>query len=464
MKSGNFFSRPTRPMFGRRVQQREEEDKARSSTTNLTNFWDWRTTGKKASSSTTTLATRPAPPAPRYGQQQQQQQQPRSLVPAANAPPSFSAASRAIIPSTIPPSSSSSASASGHEEIDDGFWRFVERAIFTRFEERGRAPLVELVEAIHHDPFLQKRYGPAHINALLAPLENSSTGTTNKPPPYVRLTHDPDLKEVEIVWVTMAEFRRQCESHAAPSSSSSSSSSLPPPRIEGRALSPKRRRANSDHQGGQALLLPPSSPSVQASVDMQKDSYLALLSTFSKEYRAQEAAAEAESAALGARAQGVLDGFGTRDDSLRAAMEEIEAQLEGRTLERKKTGAKDRRDRAAELEARMKKDMAEEVVKARLAPLPEEEQEEVRLILRNGRDADIVVNGFNVDILRQHLRTCRPGTWLNDEVINFFMQLLKERDNALVAADPTRLPCWFFNSFFISKLLHDDHEVGRWVE
>jgi sentrin-specific protease 1 len=60
---------------------------------------------------------------------------------------------------------------------------------------------------------------------------------------------------------------------------------------------------------------------------------------------------------------------------------------------------------------------------------------------------------------------------LNDEVINFFMNLLKERDDALVAAavakGEERRKNWFFNSFFISKLLDDDKgykyaNVKRW--
>lgn len=50
------------------------------------------------------------------------------------------------------------------------------------------------------------------------------------------------------------------------------------------------------------------------------------------------------------------------------------------------------------------------------APLTEEEREEVRLLLYQGRDLDVISSAFNVDMLRQHLRTLEPGTWLNDEV------------------------------------------------
>ncbi len=50
------------------------------------------------------------------------------------------------------------------------------------------------------------------------------------------------------------------------------------------------------------------------------------------------------------------------------------------------------------------------------APLTEAEQEEALRILRQGGDMDTVVSAFNVQMLRQHLRTLRPRTWLNDEV------------------------------------------------
>jgi len=103
----------------------------------------------------------------------------------------------------------------------------------------------------------------------------------------------------------------------------------------------------------------------------------------------------------------------------------------------------------------------EQKVRERTAPLTDEEQEEIHRLLRQGRDTDVVVSGFKVDMRRQDIRTCGPSTWLNDEVINFFMKLLKQRDDAFVAAavargEERRKNC-FFNSFFISKLL-DDHK------
>ena len=51
-----------------------------------------------------------------------------------------------------------------------------------------------------------------------------------------------------------------------------------------------------------------------------------------------------------------------------------------------------------------------------IAPLSETDREEAQGILKYGADEDVVVSAFNVNMLRQHVRTLRPGTWLNDEV------------------------------------------------
>jgi sentrin-specific protease 1 len=57
--------------------------------------------------------------------------------------------------------------------------------------------------------------------------------------------------------------------------------------------------------------------------------------------------------------------------------------------------------------------------------------------------------------------------WLFDETINAYMWLLQERDRALCAADPARLPTYFFSSFFFEKLFENSGEynygsVKRW--
>lgn len=69
-----------------------------------------------------------------------------------------------------------------------------------------------------------------------------------------------------------------------------------------------------------------------------------------------------------------------------------------------------------------------------------------------GDDKDVVVNKFNVELIREKLLCLKPGTWLNDEIINFTMSMLQERDDILCKSNSERLGCHFFNSFFIDRL------------
>ena len=65
---------------------------------------------------------------------------------------------------------------------------------------------------------------------------------------------------------------------------------------------------------------------------------------------------------------------------------------------------------------------------------------------------ETVVEGFSVKINRQHLGTLSGLNWLNDEVINFYRELLQERELKAVQEEGRERRVWFTNTFFISKL------------
>ncbi|KAF2310957.1 hypothetical protein GH714_018779 [Hevea brasiliensis] len=71
----------------------------------------------------------------------------------------------------------------------------------------------------------------------------------------------------------------------------------------------------------------------------------------------------------------------------------------------------------------------------------------------------------NIDITGEILLCLRPGAWLNDEVINVYLELLKEREKR----EPHKfLTCHFFNTFFYKKLtsaenIYDYRAVRRWT-
>ncbi|KDO25887.1 hypothetical protein SPRG_08829 [Saprolegnia parasitica CBS 223.65] len=79
--------------------------------------------------------------------------------------------------------------------------------------------------------------------------------------------------------------------------------------------------------------------------------------------------------------------------------------------------------------------------------LSEEDEETVEIALSSGPSNEVLCQKFNVDITRALIQCLRPGQWLNDEIINFYFQMLAERDVSVSAALGIR-GSHFFNSFF----------------
>ena len=80
-----------------------------------------------------------------------------------------------------------------------------------------------------------------------------------------------------------------------------------------------------------------------------------------------------------------------------------------------------------------------------------------------GSNCEIALTAFNVNLLLKDIRTLKPKTWLNDEIINIWMEILQTK----AIANGTRTK--FFHSFLFNKLLPPDHgiykysEVHRWI-
>ncbi|GAB2281266.1 hypothetical protein Dimus_015870 [Dionaea muscipula] len=100
-------------------------------------------------------------------------------------------------------------------------------------------------------------------------------------------------------------------------------------------------------------------------------------------------------------------------------------------------------------------------------PLTSEEEEEVARAFNSNNRKKVLVSheGSNIQITGEVLQCLRPGAWLNDEVINLYLELLKEREKR----EPKRfLKCHFFNTFFYKKLIggkngYDYKSVRRWT-
>eukprot|EP00510_Aplanochytrium_minuta_P003319 CAMPEP_0184006900 /NCGR_PEP_ID=MMETSP0954-20121128/990_1 /TAXON_ID=627963 /ORGANISM="Aplanochytrium sp, Strain PBS07" /LENGTH=288 /DNA_ID=CAMNT_0026285581 /DNA_START=692 /DNA_END=1558 /DNA_ORIENTATION=+ len=88
-----------------------------------------------------------------------------------------------------------------------------------------------------------------------------------------------------------------------------------------------------------------------------------------------------------------------------------------------------------------------------------------------GSDSEIVVDIFNVSLERGKLNCLAPGSWLNDEVINIFMKLLRAYsvENSNKNGNESFSQCYFFSSFFYTQLYsgaksYEYSKVRRWTK
>ncbi|KAM5568968.1 ubiquitin-like-specific protease ESD4 [Rosa sericea] len=116
---------------------------------------------------------------------------------------------------------------------------------------------------------------------------------------------------------------------------------------------------------------------------------------------------------------------------------------------------------------RPKKKPVEEAPREPFIPLKEEEKAVVERAFSHANRRKVLVTheNSNIQITGELLQCLKPCAWLNDEVINVYLELLKEREKR----DPKKfLKCHFFNTFFYKKLIggrsgYDYKAVRRWT-
>ncbi|KAK6471211.1 sentrin-specific protease 1 isoform X1 [Huso huso] len=93
-------------------------------------------------------------------------------------------------------------------------------------------------------------------------------------------------------------------------------------------------------------------------------------------------------------------------------------------------------------------------------PLTQAMEEEVRSALQGGHQDEVLSEGFRLTITRKDLQTLSHLNWLNDEVINFYMNLLAERSKR-----PGLPRVHAFNTFFYPKVRSAGfNAVRRWTK
>lgn len=73
-----------------------------------------------------------------------------------------------------------------------------------------------------------------------------------------------------------------------------------------------------------------------------------------------------------------------------------------------------------------------------------ETDSQILLDLKDKKDSEVVARGFNMELTKRDLNCLlKPKEFLNDQVINFYLNLLQKQS-------PQR--CWCMNTFFYTKL------------
>lgn len=90
--------------------------------------------------------------------------------------------------------------------------------------------------------------------------------------------------------------------------------------------------------------------------------------------------------------------------------------------------------------------------------------DEVTAVLKSEPASEVLVSGFRLHITRSDIRTLNEGSWLNDEVINFYLSLIMERSGSEEAKTAGWPRVYTFNTFFYQKLAASGYAaVKRWT-
>ena len=100
---------------------------------------------------------------------------------------------------------------------------------------------------------------------------------------------------------------------------------------------------------------------------------------------------------------------------------------------------------------------AREMARNLMRPLTPEE----RTVVTNATEdigplTEILAKHDSDSVQRGRMQTLRPGKWLNDEVINYFLKIcLARRNKKMCTRDTGRRCLHFFNSFFVQNMFDE---------
>ena len=91
----------------------------------------------------------------------------------------------------------------------------------------------------------------------------------------------------------------------------------------------------------------------------------------------------------------------------------------------------------------------------RMTDFAAEDKLRIELTLQacRSKSEEVVLEKFNMPMTKRLMNSLNDNLWLNDEIVNMFIQLLQERDSMLCKSNYRRRPSHYFSSFFVNKLM-----------
>ena len=106
------------------------------------------------------------------------------------------------------------------------------------------------------------------------------------------------------------------------------------------------------------------------------------------------------------------------------------------------------------MEEKRKTEKAEKLALSLMQPISKEEKKIVsNAIYSIGPPNEVLAQVGQDSVKRASMQQLKPGQWLNDEVIHYFLNMLAIRDKEMCKNNPSCKRSHFFKSFFMTKLL-----------
>jgi Ulp1 family protease len=90
--------------------------------------------------------------------------------------------------------------------------------------------------------------------------------------------------------------------------------------------------------------------------------------------------------------------------------------------------------------------------------LTEDDRMGLSALLSGHADQEVLIHKYNIPMTREKISCLKPGTWLNDEVINFYVEMMMQEGGSIHS----------FNTFFMVRLYQNENynfnNVARWTK